>query len=710
MDKSDQDQKYVLPRLRRGLRLLSGAVEPVSGAPTGLLHDPVSNGYFKLNWAECECLSRFPFHETVEDLIVDVRMRSGLDLDRDDVMDLIGFLAQNNLLELTGEEMPRYAAPQGIWKKLLHQYLYFTIPLFQPQGFLERSYPLVAPLLSKGASQGMAISFFVLAFLTLRRADEFFSTFPDMPTASGIVTVAAVFAFIKIVHEWAHAYAAVKHKVSVPHMGIAFIVLYPVLYTETSGAWRLKDKWHRMEIAFAGVRAELFLATLFLFLWHVSPVGGAIQTVSFYVVAVSLVSSLLVNLNPLMRFDGYYLLSDFTGIENLQTRSCAFARHRLRRILFAFDDPIPEALSPGQTRFLTIFGFALLIYRFFLFAGIAALVYHMFFQPLGLILFCIEIWFFILMPVLSELKIWWARRLDILASGRSKIALAVAVIVLSFCVLPVQGTFFLPAVSYHRTYWQAHAASPAEIVNVSVQEGDMVAAGDILISLKSPELVRDMDLARQKLAKLESMKRKGGFLSGSNESLSYLAGVDGEIVAARKEIAALEEIEQRLVIMAPFGGQVRDVLSGLRVGRYVKREDVLFRIVDPAQVIYEAYIDEMDRDRISQDSAAAFIASDQPFSSLDLKIISIDKTGAEKISTPELMGEIGGNVLTDAGLHTVVSREGLYKVMCVSRGSDSGGAIMKRSGWVKVQGERRSLFMSWMRRIAGFFLREFDAR
>src|SRR5262249_7464436 len=148
------------------------------------------------------------------------------------------------------------------------------------------------------------------------------------------------------------------------------------LYTETTGSWALSSRRARFQIGMAGIFAELCLAGFFLLLWHLSPAGSLLQALSFLVVSISLIGSLLINLNPFMRFDGYYLLSDAMEFDNLQSRSCNFARHALRKFLFGWNDPPPENLPSHDQKFLIGFGFGLITYRFFLFMGIAILVYH----------------------------------------------------------------------------------------------------------------------------------------------------------------------------------------------------------------------------------------------------------------------------------------------------------------------------------------------
>ena len=118
------------------------------------------------------------------------------------------------------------------------------------------------------------------------------------------------------------------------------------------------------------------------------------------------VMSLAVNMNPFMRFDGYYFLSDLLGAANLQPRAFAIAKHQLRAFRFGFADPKPEELLRWLERTMVFYAVGTWIYRLTLFFGIALLVYHAFFKVLGIFLFCVEISVFILLPIMKELKVW----------------------------------------------------------------------------------------------------------------------------------------------------------------------------------------------------------------------------------------------------------------------------------------------------------------
>src|SRR5690606_32070695 len=141
---------------------------------------------------------------------------------------------------------------------------------------------------------------------------------------------------------------------------------------------------------------------------------GIFKSAAFILATTSWVLSLVINLNPFMRFDGYYILSDLLGVKNLQQRSFALGKWKLRETLFRLNLPPPEVLDKSLISKLVIYAWGVWIYRFFLFLGIALLVYHFFFKVLGIILFIVEILWFIVLPIAKELSWWWDLRKKII--------------------------------------------------------------------------------------------------------------------------------------------------------------------------------------------------------------------------------------------------------------------------------------------------------
>jgi putative peptide zinc metalloprotease protein len=199
-------------------------------------------------------------------------------------------------------------------------------------------------------------------------------------------------------HEMAHALTAKHLGCRVTSMGVALLVLFPVLYTDTTDAWRLHHRRERLAIVLAGIRMELHLALLATFLWSFLA-DGPLRSAAFFIATTSWLTSLAINLSPFMRFDGYYALADWLGAANLQPRAFALGRWRLREALFGLNEPPPEQLSRSREHIFILYGWATWIYRLMLFLGIALLIYYFAFKLLGIALFAVEIIWFVLLPV-----------------------------------------------------------------------------------------------------------------------------------------------------------------------------------------------------------------------------------------------------------------------------------------------------------------------
>jgi putative peptide zinc metalloprotease protein len=661
---SAENLDFDLPALNPLIKLYPGTPSS-DGTPRWTIHHPVSNKYYQLGWAEFECLARFNQCKTAIELLRKLETETTLRPDFKDIQNLVIFLQTNGLLVSTDQKLSidaqaKAAKTQPLWKKALHGYLYFTIPLVRPEAFLKRTLPYVEPLFSREAFYIFSALMIVGIVLTLQRLDEFFHTFTQFFTIEGVITTFIVFTTIKILHELGHAYTAIRNGVSVPHMGLAFIVMYPVLYTETTGAWQISSKKKRMQIGLAGVAVELAIAAIFIALWHLLPPGAG-RSISFSVIAVSLIGSLLVNLNPLMRFDGYYVLSDYTGIENLHQKALAFARWKIRKILFGLRDSAPYQYAAKRAEMLTVFGMIILVYRFFLFIGIALLVYHLFFKPVGLILMLVEIIVFIVLPIISELRVWMRRRTEILQHRRAKISLGIMVLLLAAFVLPIESRINVPAVAHAKFYRAIYPPAPAFIVELNVSEGQSVAEGDVLVRLLSPELETAWLKSKARLEDLQSLKQRAQTdIALYRERAGKL---EGEIEIVRKEVEALTAKKQSLIVTAPFAGSVRDLDVDIAAGRAIAENELLLRLVNDSSQSITAYIRERDLGRIKIGSPAVFRPSFSPFANMHGTVQSIETVNTQTLAWPELASIYGGSLPSARhDQNTIVSLEPLYAV------------------------------------------------
>ncbi len=269
-----------------------------------------------------------------------------------------------------------------------------------------------------------------------RQWSAFTGTFAGFLSLDGALVYALALVGTKTVHELAHAFTAARYGCRVSSMGVAFMVVVPMLYCDVTDSWRLPDRRQRMAIDAAGIVAEAVLAVYASLAWVLLP-EGSLRTGAFLVATASMVSSLLINLNPMMRFDGYLLMADALAVPNLQARAFALLRWRLREALFDLRAPKPDQFAPVKQRVVIAYAAAIVCYRAVVYAGIALLVYHATFKLLGIALFAVEVGWFLVAPVWKEIAMWWRLKQGIRATRRSRLTGGVAAAILAAAGVPV---------------------------------------------------------------------------------------------------------------------------------------------------------------------------------------------------------------------------------------------------------------------------------
>ncbi len=701
-----------LPHLRKDINLHRGPAER-DGAPSWTLYDPASNRFYRIGMLEFECLARFSRAQNISDLVQIVNKETVLNITDDDVIDIVQFLSSSELIVTpTSQATQRFTKIHELrqknwWNKFLHGYLFFIVPLIKPDRFLQKSLPYVRPLLTQKFFTVILLLLGYGLYLTAKRWDEFFNTFIHFFSWEGMAFYMITIGCVKILHELGHAFIATKAGVRVSSMGVAFIVLYPVLFTETTGAWKLPDRRRRLLIGAGGVMAEICIAAVALLLWHILPDGSG-RSVAFFVATVSLAGSFLINLNPFMRFDGYYLLSDGLGIDNLQGRAFDLAKWNMRRALFGWADPPLEQFETPLRRLLYVYAYGTWIYRFFLFLGIAFLVYTLFFQPLGLALMIVELLWFIGLPIYRELLIW--------KKGFEKMSWNPATIrtagVLAFLVIlttiPWQGSVTVPTFVQARDYVRLHPPAPARLVEISVEAGQPVKEGDVLLKLESPNLGHRVIQAQKALETLKAQSLR----EATDKGLIRRARVRVQQVAeAQAKLNGLLVQKDKLTMRAPFDGIVAEKTSNLHIGRWVNEAQSLLHLVKFDRPILHGYVREEDVHRIQTGAQGRFYPDTGIHGTIKVTVLEISQTNTATLERPDLASTYGGPVAIEPAAghdsNALVPHDTLYAVLMEPTNPEKTTVPPHLlSGEVKLKGERKSFALRAFTHIAALIVRE----
>ncbi len=700
-----------LPELRQELKLESGAVG-ADGAPTWLIVDTVQHRYVQIDETSYQLLLLWRGGATYSDLRRDAARDSGHAVTEDDIAGFVRFLGDNSLtVEPAAGGWRHFSgladrAQHGWLMWMVHNYLYIKLPLVRPEAFLQRALPIVAPLYTRVFAALVAFTGFSGLYLVSRQWDAFFATFQHFFSWQGAATYAVALILVKSAHELGHAFTAVRFGCRVPSMGVCFLVMFPVLYTDVTDAWRLRDRRQRLMIGGAGVAVELVLACAATFLWAFLP-EGILKSLAFSIATVGWILSLAINLNPLMRFDGYYLFADALGVDNLQSRAFAFGQWRMREILFGLGRPPPERL-PGRTvRVLTGYAWAVWVYRLIVFTGIAVLVYHMAFKLLGIVLFLIEIIYFVLRPVAGEVQRWWTEADAIAATRRSRMTAAVASLLLLLALVPWSKQVYIPAVLEASELARVYPQRAGLVAEVRVKAGDSVQAGDVLVVLRSAETEHQIAVTHKKIAVI---KMRLARRSADAEDRANSLTMEQELDALNSELAGLVREMQDLTIVAPGAGIVAEWNTSIQPGRPVSRSEFVALIRGGAALVARGYIAEQDVARLSLGKAGSFIADYPGLSPVSVRLQDVAKAGATHIDIPELASQYGGPVAVrpqtvGAERRRLAPVEAQYlATLTADAGTESPGYAVR--GVVALPGEGRSLAGRAWRQVAAVIVRE----
>lgn len=694
-----------LPALREELELLPGP-SLADGQPSHTLHDPVRSLFFQIDWPTFEILRHWHLGEPVA-IAAAIAEKSTLQLEAVDVEAVIGFLHENQLLQpapgSAGEFARRLLARKGSLSQwLLHNYLFFRIPLVKPNRWLGRwadslgfFYSRQFFLLSLGA--------LVLGLIEVYRDWEgFAATLVDTISWSGMLSYGATLVVVKSLHELGHGFTAKRFGCRVPTMGIAFLVLWPVAYTDTNEVWKLTRRSQRLQVAGAGIATELIIAIWATLAWGLLPEGGA-KSIAFLLATTTWLSTVAINASPFMRFDGYFLLADWLEIPNLHSRAFALARWDLRERLFALGEAVPEVMPRRRHIGLILFAYATWIYRLALFLGIAALVYAFFVKAVGILLFVVEIVWFVLAPFYREFLVWRKRWPALRQSRRARRSAGLALAVLFLLVLPWPSRIAAPALLRPAQQWVIYAPAHAQVVALPVAEGSRVAVGTALLQLASPDLQSREANIQARVERLRWQAASGAFES---EQRSQWQVAQEQLVTTEAELSSVRADAAPYAPVAPFAGTLRDLDPDLRPGAWLGQQEIVARLIGDDGLQAVAYLDEEQVTRATIGDTARFYADGGEGQFLEMAVQRIDPDASRVLPEAELSSLFGGSLMVREKKGVLYPEQALYRVTLTAVGSGDNLKDQTWRGKVVIAGEWASPGWRFVRTAISVFWRE----
>lgn len=706
MDEGIEEQK-VLPPFRNDIKLFLGP-DAEDGSPTYTIHDPVKGDYWKISWPESLVLQYYTPGITVDDLVDLINTRTTCQVTVDEVLGFFSQAKAHNLLKVEKTSDQLYgeweATRKSSWSFLTN--LFIRIPLFNPDKFLSKTLPFVLFLVSRPALILYALFSLIGIGMVFQNLERYFSTFSYFFNFEGLIAYITTIVIVKSIHEFSHAYTARNFGVSVPTMGILFVVIWPMLYTDITNSWKLWSRKQRIAITSAGVASELILAGLSTFIWAMTE-PGILNSACFLVSSVTWITSLFINLNPAIKFDGYLLLSDVWGIDNLQPRAFAVTRWKILNGIFGYEMDHPEPKLPKhQVNGMFAYGIFTWCYRFFVYFYIAYFIYSNLTKVFGIILSLVVIWNFIVNPLLMEFFHFKKQDLYLQHPQRFRITSLLIGVVLLALILPLPQTITVEGITTPVVSQVIYAPEDAVLKEVFVEQGAEVKEGELLVQLYSPQLEYLRVNAKSKVQELEAATEMFRHVEKMQD---FLKSKQEELEAAKINLKKVEGQINELQIVALVNGKVSNWKRGLTRGLPISKGEIIFDVVDEGQVKVVGFVPEKELRLISEGQKAEFCLNyhRKCYPGVINQVHQIRETQLEH---PQMAATYGGELLTtqitDKNLaQRATLIESFYAIdLTIEASGDEVG--FGQRGYVNISGKWRSQVLEWIKSLWGLLIRE----
>ncbi len=657
------------------------------GNPYWIIKEPVGLNYFRFQEEEFAILKMLDGKTSLDE--IKQRYESLFPPGKitvEEIARFIGNLFQSGLLmaDVSGQGMQLVHRKEERHRKQLMATLSNVLAIrfkgIDPERILNWLYPKTSWFFSK-TTVLLCLSLAVAAFLLVTIQWETFQaklpTFQTFFAGKNWLWLGITLAVTKVLHEFGHGLSCKHFGGECHEMGVMILVLTPCLYCNVSDSWMLPNKWHRAAIGAAGMYVELVIASMATFIWWYTEPGTIIHQLSLSIMFVCSVSTLLFNGNPLLRYDGYYILSDILEIPNLRQKSSAILSRKLGALCLGLEEPEDPFLPQRNQALFALYSVAAVVYRWLIVFGILYFLYKVFedtgFQIIGQIIATFALYGLLIQPLWKLGKyLSVPGRLQSVKTPRLVTTVAVILILLS-------GILFVP-LPYHvicTLEIQPHDAArvyvevPGILENSYVEPGSIVKKGDPLAELNNLDLKLQTISLQGELDTLgEEIKNLHFERNQSRGDAARRAGNELLEAKERKESATTRLAQQqedlgRLRLVAPRGGYIfpppfksgqpaaegmlptwsGTPLQAKNHGAKLQASELFCQIGDPSKMEAVLAIDQSERNFVAEDQRVEIILNHLPGTTFETKIERIATT--EMTEPPRRLTErAGGELMT----------------------------------------------------------------
>jgi len=616
-----------------------------------VLKDPISEKYFRLSEYEFNLLRTLDGAITVEQAVEKLK-RAGHHYSLEDARAItvkaaeLGLVLGTKFGSSVFQRSLKSRMEQAKRARYLSSVYFLFIPLVDPDRFLTRTlwlFELVANrftgLLAALAAPG-ALYLIISGIPRIQTEYLFFFNWWNL------LYLWITIAVTKLVHEFSHAYMAKRYGLHVPEMGLAFLIFFPCLYCNTTDAWQLADRKQRIAISAAGIIAEGVVAVISTYVWYFSQ-PGIVNSLAFYLMAVSFLSTVIFNGNPLLKFDGYFVLADLLDMPNLSPNSLKYVKYLFLNVVMG-NSLVPNPAQTNRDTFIfTIYGISAFVYRIVLYTSIVVGVYFRFDKVLGILLALLAMGLFIFRPLWLGVKSLYRSRREIRPRPSGLIVLAAIVAVASVpLMIPWSSRSVYPCFMGSAKVRKLTVPLHTLVKKVYIRDGSVVNEGDILFQLDTTGLALKL---RQQVIRRAIIRKEIQLLLLDEKSIGEAGGKEIELQQVEDEIELLKdqfELAQSS-ITAPFDGVVTNLDYRLQEGFQPGEGVVVGETQSPEDCIVHALIPAADVHKVVRGQQVEILFPVGSGRILRKRIDSIRSYGERDLRNSPFSSRFGGELATE---------------------------------------------------------------
>jgi len=656
-----QEEGEALPKSRQDVEVTE---QVYFGKPCYVLKDPTTLRYYRLRPPEYTIYRMLDGKCSLEDILKVLAGRfPSEEYDSQAVMSFIIMLRGASLLKVPGETGSDYLLKRkklrsrGLFKKLQSEFLFYRIPLFDPDRLLNYLHRrLGGQIYNKVTTTAVLLMIGGALALLIANIDKLGQRQPLLSWINLLYLVPSLL-IIKVIHEFGHGLTCKHFGSEVHEMGILFLVFNPCPYCDVSDSWMIPGKRKRMWITAAGIAVEIILAALATYVWALTTPKTVLNQFALNVMLVGSINTLLFNGNPLLRFDGYYFLMDLVEIPNLKQKGSNYLWYLGQRYLLGYESAQKPIDVEGREPAVIGYAICSAIYRWFIMIAITVMVWR-FLDPYGwgiiggiMALGCIYSSFIMPLQKLAGFLTSQKHRLHIHRAATIALVLLIVGAVSGILLLPVEQSVETQCVirpadaTMNILYVTQPGFISREKNNNYLADGQMVRAGDVLMALSDTELeykATDLELQLQILQK----QRNWAIQQKADEEEIK---IDAEIKKIQAQYERAKHELDQLTFRAPLDG-VLELRTGMPLdkmeGSFLPLHTPVFAVYQKSNFEAVAAINHRDNGKIQSGDPVEiklWSIDNEVFSS---KVVEKPPAPVIQISSMAFSTRFGGEVPT----------------------------------------------------------------